>query len=201
MNSRHFSEKALLFSVTLRDMGILYGLIAGLVPSFADALLSFVWRLAVFGLSSGVALSALVYVAFYDVKTRLISTKALGVLLLCRIQLLLLCSYAPCLSEWFGLHALACSLVQAVVVCIAFMGMGFAVSTFTHQEALGFGDIKLLAVLLLWCPAQYVLLFLSVIAVIGVIGALAMKLRCQKTFAYAPVLVSGFIFTVILPFV
>lgn len=193
--------KASLFSVTLGDMGILYGLIAELVPSFVDAPLSFVWFSVVFGVTCGVALGALVYIAFYDVKTRLISTKALGIVLLCRMQLLLLCLYEPCLLDWFGPQALGCALVQALVVCTAFMGMGLMVSAFTHQEALGFGDIKLLAVLLLWCPTDQVLLFLSTVAGVGVIGAFVMKLRHQKTFAYAPVLVGGFIFTVILAFV
>lgn len=146
-----------------------------------------------------IALFACVRIAVVDCKTRLIPKDCLVALILVRVQLLVLSSYDPSLALWFGLSSLIMSSIAACIISALFALLGVVVSALSHEEAVGFGDVKLLFVLLLLLPYDMAFAFLSILAVVGAVGALLIRIiRHRASFAYGPLLVGSFVGTTVL---
>lgn len=151
------------------------------------------WIIVSLCVCAAAVLAACVRLVVVDLKKRIIPTECLGIILIARIQLMLLSFYESSFVGWFGASSLLASCACAFTISALFFLFGLVVSSVSQRDSLGFGDVKLLFVLLVWCPCDYLVHFLIFLAIAGAMWAFAMGLILhQKSFAYGPVLVGSF---------
>lgn len=129
-----------------------------------------------------------------DIRRRVICVFHLFVLLVLRIACAFATAFVPgCLavgSLGGGFTALLQSCFAAAIVAVAMYLLGAAVSKLTGKESLGFGDVLLLGACSTFLRPSQLEAYFLLVAVFGMVVAIASALAKKRTFPFAPVLVA-----------
>lgn len=132
----------------------------------------------------------LVAIAWTDMRTRRIPNQLIVALLVIRGVVFLLDLIGG--AALHALSSLAVSLMTAVVVALLLIGLKALLDRLTHEESLGWGDIKLIAVGCLFLTIEGSVSALFVASVAGLVLALCFRLFAHdRTFPFGPTLCLG----------
>lgn len=140
-----------------------------------------------------VLLGIFALISAVDIRRRVICVFHLLVLLVLRIACAFATAFVPgCLavgSLGGGFTALLQSCFAAAIVAVAMYLLGAAVSKLTGKESLGFGDVLLLGACSTFLRPSQLEAYFLLVAVFGMVVAIASALAKKRTFPFAPVLV------------